>query len=291
MTYTHEPIVYNDMVDISDLDAKKKTGATLRALIKPVIDEIIEAVQNETFDFSPFGFTITLGSSLTEKGGLYLIVNDQTKRFYLGVSGSLAQRKGEYNSRLRQIKEKETRLPRGFREDALKHSVDSFYFIPLLFFSRLKVYAPDSKSEQSASLIVKDFLEEFVEQPILEALMAEYNSDKLYNVKTSSTFEKGNTFGGAKGSGSPALALAFENYAWESRNLASQMLNFSRKQIKARVDDGDLRDLTKEEFENFSGIKFERKKNWYYFGDKDEELTRIKRALRIRSKNVFNENN
>lgn len=285
---TFEPIVYDDVLDLSSDLKKQQAGTALIQLIKPAVENILTQVHEKTFDYSPFSLSKTLKSKLSEKAGFYLIVNDCTERFYLGTTSSLSRRKAEHADGLRSKDGKNKRSAVAFRDDMQIHGFTSFHFIPILYFTKDKINYPTLPSSESLNVAITKFMEDFVEQPILKNLMDEYSEEMLYNVKTTGIFEKGNTYGGSKQSGKPSKAIAFENYAWESKLLAGQMLNFHRRSFNSKIRDGLMRILTPEEFNNFSGIKFIKEVNLYYFSGKEAELARIKQVLTIKTENKVN---
>ena len=83
-------------LDLSSQTNKDTAAQQIITKAKPIIESVIQQVQTDTFDYNSYSWERTTGSGLTNKGGLYLILNKVRKKVYLGGCRNLAQRKGEH---------------------------------------------------------------------------------------------------------------------------------------------------------------------------------------------------
>jgi hypothetical protein len=90
-----KPLVFAEKINLSSDQTKKEAGSKLRNLIQPVINSIVNEVMNDTFEYDPFSFEKNKRSKLTNRNGIYLIINKAKKRVYLGSSSDLARRKSD----------------------------------------------------------------------------------------------------------------------------------------------------------------------------------------------------
>lgn len=214
-------------------------------------------MQSNTFNYSSYTFEKSDKSGITNKSGLYLIINRAKKRVYLGGAANLAQRKGEHNLTLRNPN-RITKLQSPMRNDLKAGTTEDFYFVPIIIFTTDNVRITQGSVGQkggSYNQQVASFLDNYVEKPLLEAYLKSNFKQVFYNVKTVGTFEIGNTFGGSPNSGSPPNAIYYEKYAWESVSAAANTFNVDRKLIRKKRDSGVMFAITPEEFNNFSGVK------------------------------------
>lgn len=132
-------------------------------------------VQNNNFDFSIFPFTKQQGSGLTGKSGLYLIINQKTKRIYLGGAGDLAQRKGDH---WRSFKTPGRPLAQTMLADLQAGKPEDFCFVPLLTITSNRVTGLDNTKTFNQNL--SEFLDNYVENPLLTHYLA-VSSNMFYN--------------------------------------------------------------------------------------------------------------
>ena len=95
------------------------------------------------------------------------------------------------------------------REDLDAGSASDFHFVPILIFQKVAGNA----NEQTINQQIASFLDNDVENPMLNDLLQSPFKKILYNVKTVGCFQAGNTFGGSPNSGSTASPIMYENYA------------------------------------------------------------------------------
>jgi hypothetical protein len=274
-------LLFNDKIDLSSPETPKTVGTKLLNLLKPIIDGVIQQINNNTFDYLSFTFNRKLHSGLTDHCGFYLIINEKTKKVYLGSTSDLAQRKGEHNKNLKNLTS--SKLSINLRKDRDKYGPESFYFVPLLRipFSNFEdlLMEPNSETKNTQRKIIAKFLETNVETLLLEFYLNSENKDMFYNVKVIGEFQPFNTFGGSPNSGSPSKNVSFQNYAWESISSASKSLSVDRHTIRNRIDNGIMKILSGEEFNNFSGNKILNQEGETYFLDKPEEYQRLRKSL------------
>jgi len=266
---------FSSLIDLSSEESKEIAGSALVDAARPFIDSVMAAVQSNTFDYSSYTFGRTQNSGLTNKSGLYLIINRKTKRVYLGGTANLAQRKGEHNLTLTN-QDRITKLQSGMRKDLEIGTAEDFYFVPIIIFTAANVLIAESsvgQKENSYNQQVASFLDSYAEKPLLEAYLISDLKQVFYNEKTVGTFEKGNTFGGSPNSGQPAKAIRYKNYAWDSVTAASNTFGVDRRLIREKRDQGLMSAITKEEFNNFAGAKITNANALEFFKDKQEEYS------------------
>jgi hypothetical protein len=278
---TFKTIDFNEGIDLSSTELQKKgVGTKLFNLVKPAIDIILQAVKNNTFDYSSFTFLRKLKSGLTDHCGFYLIINKETKKVYLGSTSDLSQRKGEHHKNLTSTSED---LSVNMREDVINCGPDSFFFVPLVripftSFEGLSVET-NLQTTLSQRQQTAQFLENFVETSLLEFYLNSENKDVFYNVKVTGAFQKGNTFGGSSGSGLPSKHVCFEVYAWESKSGLANSFDVDNKSVNYKTKTGLIKELSDEEFNNFSGIKIFNGEAKTYFNNKPEIYKRLRLKL------------
>ena len=141
------------------------------------------------------------------------------------------------------------------KNDLLAGKSTDFYFVPLLSFSIINVKGLDQSIELTFHKQVAQFLETYAETILLSHYLSSNLKDVFYNKKVVGSFEKGNSYGGSPKSGKPSQAVCFQNYAWESESGAASSLKVSTKLIRTKIDNGLLRKITQDEFNNFPGVK------------------------------------
>lgn len=280
MTYIKN--IYNEVVDLTTITTKKAVGQKLADISKPIINNIIEQIKKNTFNFDDYSFEKNNSSGLTGKCGIYLIINKPKQKIYLGSSHNLAQRKGDHKRNFTNPKRID-KVYKSMVNDLLFGSPSDFYFIPILTFAKSNIIGLQGTAVDHSQQI-KRFLDSFVEKLLLEFyLVSEHASahykEIFYNEKTTGEFQQGNKYGGAPGSGLPSASICFENYAWESVSAAAKTFNYTNKTIRNKRDQNIFKSLTKQEFELFEGIKIMNTEANSFFLDKQEELERLK--LRI----------
>lgn len=282
--------------DLATDEAKQQAGQEIVSLASSIISKIVEAVQNNSFDFTLFSFDKKLESGLTGKCGLYLIINKKTKRFYIGSASNLAQRKGEHKQNFTSAARR-SKLALAFRADLDEGQFEDFTFVPVLI---LNLSITKDLSDKTLNQKVKDFLDTYVEKPIISyyldrALWRDAPSEDpvkgsptlIYNVKLVGTFESGNSFGGAPSSGSPSRAIAYTTtingqaitYAWESISAASNTFDVDRKLIRTKLQKNKMVYLTLDDYNQFSGPKISNKDATTFFIDRQAEYKQILKEL------------
>ena len=211
-------------------------------------------------------------------GGLYLIINKTTKRFYLGGASNLAQRKGEHRQALYDPNQTK-KLSLLFKEEVTNGNSD-FYFVPLLIFNTTTVVV-DPTNENTQNKQVALFLDQFIEKSLLENYLNSSLQFNFLNVKTIGRFEIGNTFGGAPNSGSPNQAVSCGNYAWETISAAASTFSVDRRSIRLAIQKNNMQQLTEEEFNLFPHVKISKSEAKTYFqnNNKIQELNILLRKL------------
>lgn len=254
-------------------------ACTMISIAKKEVESTISGVLNGTFDFEAFSFAND-SKGLTKIVGIYMLVNKQSNKVYLGGSVNLAQRRREYKSYLNN----NTKVYKTMRDDLLKGQASDFYFVPLVGFHRSSATGLTNTSEQANSQQLMRFLDLQVEQPLLEEYLSSKSqySSLFYNEKTIGTFTQGNVYGGSPNSGSANKPLMFKNYAWESVSAAAHSLSKERKSIRAKRKPGEFQEISLEEFNNFVGIKITNANAKGFFKDKPQELQTLKRDLGLR---------
>ena len=92
---------FEQYLDPVNLNTNRDTVAEyLISIAKIKIDLILDQIKEETFDYYPHSFQRDPKSQLTKVSGIYLIVNQKTKKVYIGSTNNLSQRKGEHKKGL-----------------------------------------------------------------------------------------------------------------------------------------------------------------------------------------------
>lgn len=236
---------------------KKLAAEQIFCLIKPLIDTIIDSVRNNNFNYSKYSFERNPGSGLTNKSGLYLIINKHTKRLYLGGTTNLAQRKGEHKQNLSNPNRINTKLKnKKMFKDLKVGKFDDFCFVPILVFTYSALHNKGEylKAEKTNEQLSK-FLDTYVEKLLLDHYLNSVLKDFFYNEKAVGAFQIGNTFGGSANSGTPSNAVYYKNFAWESISAAANSFGVDRKSIRLKKEKNIMFEITTEEFIIFDGIK------------------------------------
>lgn len=268
--------ITKDFIDLTSDETRLLAGNMIVECVKPTLEKIILEITNDSFDYTDFSFEKKRNSGLTQQSGVSLIINKGTKRIYLGGSAKLKDRRYSHKNAL-SGRQKNTTEPKAIREDLAITGPQSFYFVPLLSFSEQEVIGVLNKKEYNQ--LVSTFIDNYIEQPLLEYYLNSSFKHMFYNRKTTGVFEAGNVFGGSPESGQPSQAVSFENYAWESIMAAANSLEADRRTIRNRLKQNIMRRLTKEEFENFPDKKIFNANALTYFDDKPAEFNALKSKL------------
>jgi hypothetical protein len=166
------------------------------------------------------------------------------------------------------------------RNDLLAGKPDDFYFVPLISLSIINFENIDSSINSQAQTLnqqVSKFLEKYVETILLNHYLSSNLKDIFYNQKVVGSFEKGNSYGGSPTSGKPPQAVCFQNYAWETESCAASSFEVSKRLIRSKIENGLLRKITQNEFQDFSGVKISRNETKTFFNDNvtKEEFKRL----------------
>lgn len=128
---------FSKNIDFTSEHTKNLAAKQIFCFIKPIIDTIIDNVRNNNFNYSNYSFKRNPTSGLTNKSGLYLIINKRTKRFYLGGTTNLAQRKGEHKQTLNNPNRIATRLSnKKMFKDLKEGEFQDFCFVPILILTK-----------------------------------------------------------------------------------------------------------------------------------------------------------
>jgi len=270
-------------LDISSQPKKEIIKQKLLTELRPIIDSVISQVKNNSFDFTPYFFERNPNSGLTGKGGFYLIINKTNKKFYLGSTINLVQRKGEHKegfSHLNRISNPH------IKADVIATSAGDFYFVPILKFSCTNCVLPSDLGGKTKTGFISEFLDTQVESTLLQGYLADDSSlkDVFYNIAVVGRFTPGNTRGGTPQSGESRKPVSFNGEcAWESQSAAAISLGVDRGTIRSKVNSGLLDVLSQDNYNNFpDNLKISSENARSYFSDKPEVLQRIKRGLNLR---------
>lgn len=249
------PHGFNELIDLTNLESIKLD--LILSNLKSLIDHFLTEFKNNKLSLTGVSFDRNSKSGLTGKAGLYFIVNPIQQKVSFGCCGDLAQRKGEHkrdlNNSASEASGGKTKLPLSMREDLNKGSVSDFYFVPFMIFSNIipnyQILGTQTEKQQISKFLTKQF-----EEPLLDHFRNLY-PDLFYNVKSTSDFLPGNTFQKAGSGGSPRTPIVFENYAWESKSAVANSFGVTTKAVRHHVKSGLLKEISKDDFANFPGIK------------------------------------
>jgi hypothetical protein len=293
------PFIFQGSVNLSDAASAIQASRELCGIAMPLIQQIQEAIQAGTFAFDPWTFDRNPNSGLTNRVGLYLIVNRQSGRIYLGSSKNLALRKADYSRNLKQPE----RLYNSMQTDLRTHGRASFYFIPLVVFDITQVVPnnttrPDSGEatvnqtnavQASAEAQVVDFLDQKVEATMLSHYLSPACpfSALFYNTAIVGRFLPGNTRGGAPNSGTAPRGVAIGDVvAWESKVTWGDTLGRDRKLCDIKVKRGFMREITAQEFATFPGtrIPLQTREEFFKRPENRDLLLHVLNCLNLRKK-------
>lgn len=271
------------IINLSTEKNRKNVANNLIPLIKTEISTLLDQINKNMFDFSNFSFNKDPNSNLTNKAGIYLIVNKKNKKFYLGGASNLAQRKGDYkrnftnSGRINKVYEP-------MRADLLSGNIDDFVFIPILAFSTSNVLLDLTiDPEQTRNQKIMQFLDSQIEFPILTDFLQDnlHIKQQIYNTKAIGQFQLNNTYGGSANSGAPDKPVSINNYAWESISSAAKSLGCSTKTIRNKINNNLINIITPKQFVNFNGNKIFNTNAKDFFTDKKTELSNIKQIIKL----------
>lgn len=269
---------YNYTIDLSSNQTKQLAGNDFVALVTPVINNVINEIQTNNFDYTLFPFTKQQFSNLTGKSGLYLIINKKTKRIYLGSAANLAQRKGDHWRNFN-TPSRFKKLALSMRTDLKAGSPNDFVFVPLLVVKKENIQVLQHKTFNQQ---VSEFFDTYVEGLLLNYYLTNL-PDVFYNIKTVGQFMPGNTFGGAQESGLPSKPVSYTicinnqnvSYAWESITAAANTFKVDRKLIRDKVLKKKMVTLDPVEYEQFSGVKISNQEAKSFFQFENLEANRL----------------
>nr|CAA79653.1 unknown [Chlamydomonas reinhardtii] len=156
----HQPFIYNEVVDLSSDKTTQTAGESIVKVLTPIIDNIISAVLENKFDYSNFLITKQQASGLTNRIGLYLLINSKTKRIYLGGASDLAQRKGDHHRCLNDPDRAARKLATSMRDDLKVSQSTDFFFVPLLIINNISGVSITDKKTPSVTTVlsIKQYL-------------------------------------------------------------------------------------------------------------------------------------
>lgn len=280
--------VFTASVDLSSEIVRKQTVNVMLSIAKPLILQVLDDVNDGTF-FLPsghMGSTRLHRSGLSNLCGLYLIINKNTKKIYLGGSKDLALRKADYTRNFGNPE----RLPKVYnsmREDLQNFGPESFYFVPLLVFRHSQVCFNTTTTRETEDQQLKIFLDSHLENAVLTLFIGETSTyrTRFYNVATIGAFQPGNAYGGSPGSGQPSRSLRFKDlYAWESVSAAASSLLVDRSSIRNLRNCGKIIEISITEFNEFTGTKITNSDAESFFTRPENHI----KLKQLRGSNGFN---
>ena len=280
----YKPHIYTGVLDINR-STPTSTAKPLIIIAKNLIDIAINEVLNDTFNYEKYPWGRVVGSNLTGKSGLYLIINKVKKRVYLGSTQDLSQRKGEHsfcfrNQEYNTRNDQRVRIPPKMREDSANGQVTDFHFVPLLI-----IATPDI--QLGPELTISQFLDQHVESLLLTDYLSESHphANLFYNSKTVGQFQTGQQVTRSPLSGQAKAAIAYRDIiAWSSVSLAADMLDVDRGTVRNRRTQGILNNLSSGEFDDFTGTKIKNSEEAQAFiQNNPEAYSAIRSALSLRN--------
>lgn len=254
--YRPNPLRTNEVINLSDETSRKTFGESLVINLTVIITSIIHAMLNNCFDYEHFPFEKQQNSGLTKKAGLYAVLNKKTKKLYIGCTTNLAQRKGDHYRNLNDPDSRREKLSPAFLAERETSEITDFYFVPLLVIEN-----PEQLEVNNQRLL--KFLENYVENILLEdflnrppeKLFGFSPTDVFLNVTAVGRFVTQVKTARSPESGEASSPISYENYAWESKSAAGHWFGVARKLINSKIAKGTIFELTKEEYERFTGTK------------------------------------
>lgn len=290
--YLHK---FNEFVNLSSEIVQTQTVNNMVSIAQPLIIKVLADIHNntESFPFEKYTFNKDFKSGLTNLCGLYLIVNKDSKKIYLGSSTNLALRKADYKRNFCNAK-RLLKVYESMRED-LKNS-NSFYFIPLLVFKPSQVCFNHITNSENLNQI-KTFFDLHLEKALLNFFLDEKSSYKtlFYNKKNIGIFQQGNTYGGSLKSGQASpkgKPLSFKDlYAWDSVSAVANSLLIDRRSVRNLRNAGKLVEISISEFNLFTGTKITNSDAESYFrkpeNHKKLQYLRGSNGLNLRSNKQY----
>lgn len=273
-------------------EALKSTTTMLIKTGQEVISKLLQEIDSENLNWDQFPmFGRNLGSGLTNQAGVYIIINRRTKKFYIGSSADLAQRKGEHSRNFKnpgRLGSRSVINPAISADLEAPGSYSDFYFAAVFCFPHTQRTGASSKILDNS--FCQDLFDLTIEKGIIEHFLTdEAFKNRCYNTRSIGRFERGNTFGGSPQSGSPAKPVALldaENgkmlYAWESVTAAANSLGLAPATIRNYRTDGKLVEISTSEYESFEGPKISNAEATYYFNNKQDLRADIANRLQPR---------
>lgn len=235
------PLVINRKLEINNLTSEDRNylNNKINDVFELISDFIKQVVNNKVnFDSANALLTLLPKDSFKEiklKPGIYLIVNSFTKRFYLGSSVNLQQRRREYASQIVSKTKSFSKLNSGIQQEINKNNIDPkyFYFYPICYFDNLtwslgilqNLIQPIFE-ENTARFIDEEFEEKILERIFEDPFLSKYK----YNVITAGGFRANNKLGGYREGN--AIPVKIDNYYFPSYVAASKALNIDRKTLR-----------------------------------------------------------
>lgn len=243
------PHTYSCTLDITSAGVQASSQALVN-VVKPLIDSLIIEVLNGTFDYSNYQWGRNPRSGLSNKAGLYLIINERTQRIYLGSTKDLSQRKGDHSRGFRNPNDEGRCRPSpNMRVDLANGSPNDFHYVPLVIINPALI-------QSDSTLTISNFLDLKVESVLLDEYLSPSHPHvaMFYNSRPIGQFQFGQQVNRSPLSGQAPVAVAYSTLiAWSSVSLAAYMLDIDRKAIRVKRDNGTLTGLTSEQFSSFSG--------------------------------------
>nr|ALO63246.1 putative GIY-YIG homing endonuclease [Chlamydomonas applanata]ALO63252.1 putative GIY-YIG homing endonucleasee [Chlamydomonas applanata] len=285
---------FSSVLDFRTEISFKNSVTSLVNVAKPLVLQVLTDVKNGSFPLDNYTFRRNPSSNLTGKPGLYLLINKETKKLYLGGTTDLALRKADYNRNFN-TGHRLKKVYSSMRPDLEHFGQNSFYFVPLVVFSSIDIVIPDQSGETVKKQLGK-FFDQHVETHLLTEFIDQTSPIKndFYNTVTIGAFQPNNNRGGSPQSGAADKALRYKNlYAWESIKGASESILVDRKSIRNKLEAGIFVRISQEEFNNFSGIKITNREAKTYFEKPENRQLLIdlrSKNLNLRTNNNINNN-
>lgn len=218
------------------------------------VNKLITAIDSNCFIYDDYSLKRDSQSNLTNKKGIYALVDRNSKKIYVGGTINLAGRKANYNFDLFN-QSRYHKLSPEIRKVIVDNPVRAadFYFVPLVIV--------EAKNQNELVTHHQIVVLDKIEEKVLENFLSSSKKERFYNLKTTNKFQKNNSYGGSAKSGRPNKPIRFQNYALESVSAAAKHLQWDRKTIRNFIARGILKDLTFDEWQNFldstrNGVQF-----------------------------------
>lgn len=249
---------------IIDLQNTQTAAKQLVAEATLLIAELLKDIANSTLIPAQFPFSALQNSGLSNKIGLYAIVNTKTKKMYLGGASDVSQRKGDHYRSFKNPAKTATksRLSQPMLTDLQSGSISDFCFVPILILDQTQVI--NLSTGLTLNQQIMNFLDKQVEATLLTGLFISHSA-YIYNTRTIGAFVAGNKAGGSAASGAPDAAFAYvlndgqnppREYAWESVSAGAKCFGITTKAVRhARDVRKVIKPMTTSDFNSFTGTK------------------------------------